>query len=68
MRIEIMNRHESGTCALSGKKDTEVFSLRLDNGNVQHVCTQRLPEVLRVLCSVGDGAGSPAEEKTSTSL
>lgn len=52
MRIEIVERQQEGTCELTGKKDTEVWSVRPRGGAITRVCTARLPEVLRVLSSV----------------
>lgn len=58
MTIEILSRQPSGTCGLTGKSGVEVWAVRAGGGEVQHVSTQRLPEVLRVLVGVGSGIPS----------
>lgn len=67
MRIEILGRKPNGTCDLSRKKGVEVWLLAVDAGHTQHVSTQRLPEVLRILCSVGDAVGMSAKQSTDSS-
>ncbi|MCA9028276.1 MAG: hypothetical protein KDA86_23900 [Planctomycetaceae bacterium] len=54
MRIEIIGRESAGTCDLTRKEGIEVWAVRPRGGEVTHVSTQRLPEVLRLLASVPD--------------
>ena len=57
MIIEVVGRDPSGTCDLTNKSDTETWAIRTGaDAEVQHVCTQRLPEVLRVLTRAGTDA------------
>lgn len=76
MRIEIIGHHPSATCSLTGKKNVEVFGLRVQGGEKQLVSTTRLPETLRLLCCVGNGEraakqngenGSPSVRKVTSS-
>ena len=66
MKVEIIDRQESGTCSLSGKKETEVFGLKVNGGEVMQVSTQRLPEILRMLCCVGAGVSSSPMQKPAS--
>jgi hypothetical protein len=54
MTIEILSRQASGICSLTGKSGIEVWAIRANGGETQMISTQRLPEVLRVLMSVGE--------------
>lgn len=58
MTIEVLSRSASGTCSLTGKTDVEVWAVRAGGGEVQHISTQRLTEVFRILLGVGT-SGSP---------
>jgi len=54
VRIEILERLTEGTCELTRKQGIEVWAVRMRGGQITRVCTQRLPEVLRILAAVGD--------------
>ena len=63
MQIQIVGRKESGTCSMSGKKDTEVWGLRVNEGEMQLVATNRLLECLRMLTSVGPARAAKTTAK-----
>ncbi len=66
MHIQITGRTDSGTCSMSGKKDTEVWHLRVNGGDIQKIATNRLLECLRMLTAVGsEPTAQPIEDPLS---
>ena len=63
MQIQIVGRKESGTCSMSGKKNVEVWGLRINGGDIQLIATNRLLECLRMLTSVGPTPGAKPSNK-----
>lgn len=67
VRIQILSRMTKGTCDLTRKEGLEVWSIQTSGGEVTRVCTQRLPEVLRILASVAEPeTNESATDETAT--
>jgi len=65
MHVLVVGRKESGTCDLSGKKNVEVWQIKVNSGTVQHVANSRLIECLRMLTAVGPNPQPSSEETKS---
>ena len=59
MNVLIVGRKDAGTCDLSGKKNVEVWQIKVSSGEVKNVANNKLIECLRLLTAVS----SPAQAK-----